>query len=85
MATISEWNSVKTITQIEGSGTPFNVFDDIFSVTGEANGAVKRESVFYQWGARTVANNPLIKKFVCRWIVKGKIAISQAEFRCGCA
>ena len=75
----SEWNSIKTITQIEGSSTPFNPVDDIFSVTGETNGAVKRNTVFYQWGAKTVADNPLIKKFVCRWIVKGKIAFRRTN------
>jgi len=75
----SEWNSIKTITQVEGSATPFNPLDDVFSVTGEANGAVKRDAVFYQWGAKTVADNPLIKKFVCRWIVKGKIAFRKSN------
>ncbi len=75
----SEWNSIKTITQIEGSASPFNPLDDIFSVTGEANGAVKRDTVFYQWGAKTVADNPLIKKFICRWIVKGKIAFRRTN------
>ena len=75
----SEWNSVKTITQIDGSGTPFNPLDDVFSVNGEANGGVKRDSVYYQWAARTLADNPLIKKFICRWIVKGKIAFRRTN------
>jgi len=75
----SEWNSVKTIAQIDGSGTPFNPIDDVFSVKGEANGGVKRDTVYYQWGARTLADNPLIKKFICRWIVKGKIAFRRTN------
>jgi len=73
----SEWNSLKTISQIEGAATPFNPLDDVLSVKGEANGSVKRDTVFYQWGARTLADNPLIKKFICRWIVKGKIALRR--------
>ncbi|HYJ39037.1 MAG TPA: hypothetical protein VEV87_10485 [Chitinophagaceae bacterium] len=75
----SEWNSTKTIAQIEGNATPFNVFDDVFSVSGEANGAVKRDNAYYQWGARTLADNALIKKFICRWIVKGKIAFRRSN------
>src|SRR2546423_2785619 len=73
----SEWNSTKTISQIEGAATPFNPLDDVLSVQGEANGSVKRDTVFYQWGARTLADNPLIKKFICRWIVKGTIAMRR--------
>jgi len=75
----SEWNSTKTIAQIEGSATPFNPLDDIFSVSGEANGGVKRDTAYYQWGARTLADNPLIKKFICRWIVRGKIAFRRTN------
>jgi len=75
----TQWNSVKTITQIEGNGTPFYPLDDIFSVKGESNGTVKRDSVFYQWAARTLPDNPLIKKWTCRWIVKGKIAMRRSN------
>jgi hypothetical protein len=73
----SEWNSTKTIAQVDGSLTPFNPIDDVFSVAGEANGGVKKDTVYYQWGTRTLADNPLIKKFVCRWIVKGKLAFRK--------
>jgi hypothetical protein len=75
----SEWNSIKTISQIEGNATPLNPIDDIFSIAGEANGGVKRDSVYYQWGARIFPDNPLIKKFVCRNIVKGKFAIRRND------
>jgi hypothetical protein len=76
----SEWNSTRTVAQIEGNATPFNPLDDIFAVSGEANGGVKRDSAYYQWGARTLADNPLIKKFVCPWFfVKGKIAFRRSN------
>lgn len=75
----SQWNSVKLITQIEGNGTPLHPLDDIFSIKGETNGAVKRDSVFYQWAARTLPDNPLIKKWTCRWIVKGKVAMRRSN------
>lgn len=75
----TQWNSNKTITQIEGSGTPFFPLDDVFSIKGESNGTVKRDATLYQWAARTLPDFPLIKRFTCRWIVKGKIAIRRSN------
>lgn len=75
----SQWNSTKTITQIEGSGTPLFPLDDVFSIKGESNGTVKRADTLYQWAARTLPDNPLIKRFNCRWIVRGKIAIRRTN------
>jgi len=70
-----EWNSTKTIEQIEGSHTPI-LRDDVFKITGHANGA----SVRVIWGSSTSVIvwsseiiEPLIRKNTCRWIVKGKI------------
>ncbi len=79
----SEWNSTRTTTQVEGSATPFNPLDDIFTISGETNGAVKRNTVYYQWGAKTLADNPLVKKFICRWFVKGKIAFRRSNSEVG--
>lgn len=73
----SQWNSTKTITQIDGNATPFNPIDDVFAVAGEGNGAVKKDTFYCEWGARTLPDNPLITKFVCRWIVKGKLAFRK--------
>ncbi|HYC27916.1 MAG TPA: hypothetical protein VEB42_03855, partial [Chitinophagaceae bacterium] len=75
----TQWNSNKTITQVEGSGTPLLPLDDVFSIKGESNGTVKRDANLYQWAARTLPDNPLIKRFTCRWIVKGKIAIRRTN------
>lgn len=75
----TQWNSTKTITQTEGNGTPNFPLDDIFSIKGESNGTVKRDSTLYQWAARTLPDHPLIKRFACRWIVKGKIAIRRTN------
>ncbi len=75
----SQWNSTKTITQIEGNLTSNIALDDIFSIKGEANGSVKRDAIFFQWGARSVADNPIIKRFNCRWLVKGKIAMRRSN------
>jgi hypothetical protein len=65
----SEWNSHKTITQAEGTGTPFFPLDDIYKIEGSANGKVKRGDRIFAW--RSEIAEPLIKKFTCRWIVKG--------------
>lgn len=72
-----QWNSSKVITQVEGLGTPLFPRDDVFSVRSETNGAVKRDSVYYQWSANTI--EPLIKRFSCSWIVKGKTGIRRTN------
>lgn len=69
----SMWNSVKYITQIEGLGTPYYPIDDVYKIEGSANGKVKRENLLFTW--RSEIMEPLIKKFTCPWIVKGRIKI----------
>lgn len=65
-----EWNSVRTNTQIEGNGS-VTPADDIFRLTGRANGRVKRGNLIVLWNSEIT--EPLIKKFICRWISKGSI------------
>ncbi|MBK7560900.1 MAG: hypothetical protein IPQ06_01530 [Chitinophagaceae bacterium] len=67
----TEWNSYKTITQIEGLGTPFMPRDDIFKIEGSARGRVKRGNLLVGWESNIT--EPLIRRFTCRWIVRGKI------------
>lgn len=66
-----EWNSTKTITQIEGLVTPDLARDDVFKVEGSARGRVKRGTLLVGW--ESTINEPLIKRFTCRWIVRGRI------------
>jgi hypothetical protein len=73
----SQWNSEKTISQIEGLGTPYYPVDDVFKITGGANGSVKRGDKLFQWN--TIITEPLIKKFTCRWIAKGTITIRKTN------
>jgi hypothetical protein len=73
----SQWNSEKKISQIEGLGTPFFPLDDVFKIEGAANGAVKKGDKFFQWS--TIIQEPLIKKFVCRWIVKGVVVMRKSN------
>jgi hypothetical protein len=45
--------------------------DDIFSVRGTAHGKVKRNNLIVLWNSEIT--EPLIKKFICPWISKGRI------------
>jgi len=65
-----EWNSTKTIEQIEGSHSPV-LRDDVFKITGNADGVGVRGSITTRWLSEII--DPLIRKNICRWIVKGKI------------
>jgi hypothetical protein len=65
------WNSVKNIKQIEGMLTPDFPRDDVFQVTGSAHGRAQRGNLLVVWESNIV--EPLIKRFLCRWIVKGTI------------
>ena len=47
--------------------------DDIYKITGSASGKVKRGDLLIAWKAETT--EPLIKKFSCKWIVKGIIKV----------
>jgi hypothetical protein len=69
----TEWNSTKTITQIEGNGTPLFPLDDIYKIEGSGNGKVKKNNQLIAWKAEII--EPLVKKFSCRWIIKGVIKV----------
>lgn len=71
----TEWNSTKTITQLEGWCTPFIHIDDIYKIEGGAHGKVKRGDLLIAWNSEIT--DPLIKKFMCRWLVKGIIRIAR--------
>jgi hypothetical protein len=71
----SLWSSHRIITQVEGNGTPFIPQDDIFKITGSAHGKVKHGDVIYAW--QSEVTEPLIKKFICRWISKGIIKVRR--------
>jgi hypothetical protein len=72
-----EWNSIKTITQIEGLITPDFPRDDVFKIEGSANGKVKRGNLLVRW--ESTITEPLIRRFTCRWIVRGKIKTVRAN------
>ena len=69
------WNAVRTITQIDGMGTQFFPLDDVFKLESAGNGKVKRGDIIVAWNTETV--EPLIKRFNCRWIVKGVVRTAR--------
>ena len=71
----AEWSSTRTIEQVEGRCTPNIPLDDIYSINGSSNGKVKRGDLLIAW--RSEITEPLIKKFSCRWLVKGVIKIMR--------
>lgn len=71
-----EWSSIKEIVQIEGLGTIIPL-DDIFKITGAANGRVKRGNLIVLW--QSTITEPLFKRFNCRWIVKGRVRTIRAN------
>lgn len=67
-----KWNSTKDILQVEGNGTPNFPLDDVYKITGNAAGG---NSIGHTWSSLIV--DPLIKKFTCRWIVKGTVRLTR--------
>lgn len=71
------WNRTRLITHVEGWATPWNPADDAFSIVGNGNGSVHRGDKTANWTSTNI--EPLIKRFDCRWIVKGKQAIQRND------
>jgi hypothetical protein len=65
------WNNHKVITQTDGLNTPELALDDVFTIEGYAAGQLKKGDLLATW--KSDIELPLIKKFLCRWIVQGKI------------
>jgi hypothetical protein len=69
----NEWDSHREIKQVEGLGTPNYPIDDVFTISGHANGAVKRGSLITTWESNITT--PLRKRFLCHWISAGVVRI----------
>jgi hypothetical protein len=70
----TQWHSHKVITQIQGNITS-TPLDDIMQIEGNASGKVKRNDLAVAWKAEIT--DPLIKKFICRWISRGTVKIGR--------
>ncbi|MBS1737182.1 MAG: hypothetical protein JSS98_11350 [Bacteroidetes bacterium] len=67
-----KYAGVKERVQIEGNGTPLYPLDDVFQITGNANGSNSNGNV---WSSTII--NPVIKKFTCFWRSKGTVQINR--------
>jgi hypothetical protein len=67
-----KWSGVKSHTQVEGNGTPLYPFDDVFKITGSAEGS---NSAGNSWTSEIT--DPLVKKLTCHWFVKGIVNITR--------
>ncbi|MEJ0103415.1 MAG: hypothetical protein WDO19_13060 [Bacteroidota bacterium] len=65
------WNNHKVITQTAGLITPDLALDDAFTIEGTATGQLKKGDLLAAW--QSEIETPLVKKFLCRWIIQGKI------------
>ena len=72
----TEWNSTRIVVQIDGLLTPDFPRDDVFRIEGNANGRTQRGNLLVRWES-TITEN-LIRRFTCRWIVRGRIRTTRA-------
>jgi len=72
-----QWNSEKTVSQVEGGSTPLIGADDAYNMTGNAGGSVQLNGKYFQWSTAITA--PLLKRFFCPWIAKGTITLSKGS------
>jgi hypothetical protein len=72
-----EWNSVRTVTQVDGLATPEFPRDDAFRIDGTASGRVRRGNLLVRW--ESSITEPLLRRFTCRHIVKGRIRTVRAN------
>ncbi|MBZ5858463.1 hypothetical protein [Flavihumibacter profundi] len=73
----ANWNRVRTITQVDGWGTPRLPGDDVFNIVGNGSGTVHKGTQVATWTSTNI--EPLVKNFDCHWIVKGKQAIQRND------
>jgi hypothetical protein len=77
----TEWNSTRTVTQIEGYLTLDFPRDDVFKIEGSANGLVRTSTLAVRW--ESTITEPLIRRFTCRWIVKGRVRTVRMNLPAG--
>ncbi|MGQ0738627.1 MAG: hypothetical protein ACT4OJ_06160 [Bacteroidota bacterium] len=72
-----EWESTRTITQVDGLLTPDYAKDDAFKIEGSANGLVRRGNLLVRW--ESTITEPLLRRLTCRWIVRGRVRTVRAN------
>lgn len=68
------WISTRYREWKEGAGTPLNILDDVYAITGTASGTN------VQGKAYTITiTQELIRKMNCRWFESGKLSLTQGN------
>lgn len=68
------WSSTRQREWIAGASTPLNLADDVYSITGNANGTTAK-GVSY-----TIAiTKPLVRRMTCRWFESGSLDVTPAN------
>lgn len=68
------WNSYRTREWIAGESTAANPMDDVYSITGTANGTAVNANTF-----TVTIDNPLIVALNCPYIQKGKLTLTPTS------
>jgi hypothetical protein len=67
------WKSTREREWVAGSNTPVNIFDDTYSITGNASGTTA------EGGAYTInITQALVRKMNCQWFESGKLDVTPA-------
>lgn len=69
----ASWNATRTLTWEEGSTTPFDPSDDVYSISGQTNGT-SVAGVTYT--SATTAGKPLVVKVGCQYISSGEVSLT---------
>jgi hypothetical protein len=72
-----QWSSHKTVNQTDGITTPDNPHDDVFAVSGSANGQALYGSMLSSWQSTILT--PLVKRYACRWLSAGKVQMVRTN------
>jgi len=70
-----EINRTHSWAQTEGSSTPHDPTDDVFSITGSSSGTASVSGISFQW--TTNITKPVIRKLSCRWRVSGEVTVTR--------
>jgi len=73
MGTVN-WASTRYREWTAGYSTPLNILDDVYSITGDANGTTRLGKPY-----TITATAPLVRKMNCRWFESGRLTLSMAN------
>ncbi len=74
-----KWGGKHTNTQVEGLGTPGFQRDDVFTITGGAEGERKIGDKIVKWSRVIVS--PVYKAVACKWPSKGEVRITRNDLK----